>query len=171
MERTVFRITLIKGMNMDNIDDYVKLVNHGEPDLIEIKGMTYFGGNTVNDITMDNCPWHEDVREFSEKLCNSLPDYGLACEHKHSCCILIARKDKFYHNNKWYTWIDFNKFFELEKNYREKNIPFKSTDYSIETPEWSYYNSPSNGFDPKETHVSYTGRSRDEVREEKKNKQ
>lgn len=91
----------------------MKLVNHGEPDFIEIKGMTYFGSNSNNNniIKMDNCPWHEDVREFAEKLEKEIKDkYGLCCEHKHSCCILIGRKDRYYKNNKWYSWIDFEKY-------------------------------------------------------------
>lgn len=62
-----------------------------------------------------------------------------------------------------------NRFFSLEKEYRNNNTEFKPNDYCLETPEWGYYNSPTNGFDPNETHVSYSGRSRDEVREEKLN--
>lgn len=76
--------------------------------------MTYFGSNSnSSDIRMENCPWHEDVREFSESLVKEIPNYGLACEHKHSCCILIARKDRYYRDNKWYTWIDFEKYIYL----------------------------------------------------------
>jgi tRNA wybutosine-synthesizing protein 1 len=37
-------------------------------------------------------------------------EYGLACEHAHSCCILLARKDPYLVDGKWHTWIDYEKF-------------------------------------------------------------
>ena len=40
--------------------------------------------------------------------CNG--EYGLSCEHAHSCCILLARKSRFLIEGRWHTWIDYNKF-------------------------------------------------------------
>jgi tRNA wybutosine-synthesizing protein 1 len=39
--------------------------------------------------------------------------YELACEHVHSCCVLLAKVDKFKINGKWHTWIDYDRFNEL----------------------------------------------------------
>lgn len=39
-------------------------------------------------------------------------------EHAHSCCTLLALKDKFFVNGKWHTWIDFNKFNTLVRQVR-----------------------------------------------------
>jgi len=36
-QRTVYRLTLVKAFNTDEIDNYVKLVAIGQPDFIEIK--------------------------------------------------------------------------------------------------------------------------------------
>ena len=40
-------------------------------------------------------------------------EYGLACEHAHSCCILLARVDKFKVGGAWHTWIDYDRFQQL----------------------------------------------------------
>jgi tRNA wybutosine-synthesizing protein 1 len=42
-QRTVYRLTLVKGWNAEEIDAYYKLFSIGEPDFIEIKGVTYCG--------------------------------------------------------------------------------------------------------------------------------
>ena len=36
--------------------------------------------------------------------------YGLACEHEHSCCVLLARTDTFRVGGRWHTWIDYERF-------------------------------------------------------------
>lgn len=63
---------------------------------------------------MENVPWHSDVKAFSEALalrCNG--EYEISCEHVHSCCVLLARVDKFKVNGQWFTWIDYEKFHDL----------------------------------------------------------
>ena len=48
-QRTVYRLTLVKGFNVEELDNYAKLVAIGNPDFIELKGVTYCGtskGNT-----------------------------------------------------------------------------------------------------------------------------
>lgn len=42
-QRTVYRLTIVKGYNEEEIDNYAKLVEIGKPDFIEIKGVTYCG--------------------------------------------------------------------------------------------------------------------------------
>ena len=42
-QRTVYRLTLVKGWNAEEMDNYAKLVAIGKPDFIEIKGVTYCG--------------------------------------------------------------------------------------------------------------------------------
>ena len=82
----VFRMTLVKQLNMDEVLEcvylisilmrchelscsgclngccrYVTLVNRGTPDFIEIKGVTFCGGSR-SELSMSNVPWHEEVR-------------------------------------------------------------------------------------------------------------
>ena len=69
---------------------------------------------SMSSLTMHNVPWHSDVRAFGEAVAKARGgEYELACEHEHSCCILLARPEKFKRYGKWHTWIDYDKFQEL----------------------------------------------------------
>lgn len=63
---TVSRLTLVKGWNMAEVANYAKLVTLGEPDFIEVKGVTYCGSSGASSLTMQNVPYHEDVCAFGE---------------------------------------------------------------------------------------------------------
>lgn len=149
-QRTVYRLTLIKEWNVEELNNYAELVSIGQPSFIEIKGVTYCGTSKASNLTMKNVPFHEEVVKFSEDLCNVTPflreNYELACEHEHSCCVLISHK-KFKVNGKWNTWIDYPKFHELVSSGKT----FDATDYMAETPSWALKDSPERGFDPEET--------------------
>lgn len=150
-QRTVYRMTLVKDHNMSDAAEYAKLVALGEPDFIEIKSVTFCGESKASSLTMGNVPWHEEVKLFSnamlaEEGLNS--HYELACEHQHSCIVLIANK-KYKIQGKWHTWIDYDKFHELVSSCGD----FDAMDYLSETPPWAVYGSEEAGFDPEETRV------------------
>lgn len=70
--------------------------------------------SSTSKLTMENVPWHADVKAFSEALAmKSKGEYEVACEHVHSCCVLMAKTDKFKVNGQWFTWIDYEKFHDL----------------------------------------------------------
>ena len=121
-----------------------------------------------------------DVIEFCEAIAAKLAQrgicdvkYSIATEHEHSCCVLLAREDKFLIDGVWHTWIDYEKFHSLiarwqaEENKRLANIgtsaeakgdgaeivdpqapdapfSFTSTDYMLPTPEWAVYKNALN---------------------------
>lgn len=144
-QRTVYRLTLVKGWNTEDIDAYSKLFSVGKPDFVEIKGVTYCGTSATSKLTMENVPWHSDVKAFSEALAlRSQGEYEVACEHVHSCCVLLAKTDKFKVNGKWFTWIDYEKFHNLVASRK----PFSSVDYMAATPSWAVYGAEEGGFDP-----------------------
>ncbi|KAM3758459.1 hypothetical protein ACB098_01G045500 [Castanea mollissima] len=144
-QRTVYRLTLVKGWNTEDIDAYSKLFSIGKPDFVEIKGVTYCGTSATSKLTMENVPWHSDVKAFSEALAQrSQGEYEVACEHVHSCCVLLAKTDKFKVNGKWFTWIDYEKFHNLVASRK----PFSSMDYMAATPSWAVYGAEEGGFDP-----------------------
>ena len=147
-QRTVYRLTLVNKWNMDEIREYAALIKEGSPDLIEIKGVTFCGVSKGYQLRMNNVPYHNEVRAFCEALCASegAEDYGLAAEHGHSLCVLLARKDKFLRNGRWWTWIDYEKFQTLVAS----GEAFGSEDYALPTPEWSVYGATEAGFDPEE---------------------
>lgn len=147
-QRTVFRLTLVNDYNVGHLEEYAKLVRMGKPDFIEVKGMTYCGDGGASSLTMKNVPYHEEVVKFCEDLCDILGggDYDIACEHEHSCCMLIAKKE-FRVNGVWHTWIDYAKFFALVESGRKD---FTSMDYAAATPSWAIFKSRERGFDPEE---------------------
>ena len=130
----------------------------GSIDFIEIKAVTYCGKSDASSLTMKNVPWHTEVCQFAEAISVRLSErgksvrYSIATEHEHSCCILLAREDKFLIDQVWYTWIDYPKFNELITLYYESKgqKSFTSSDYMAPTPNWAMYKSDTKGFDPNE---------------------
>eukprot|EP00252_Welwitschia_mirabilis_P017410 TRINITY_DN3859_c0_g1_i1.p1 TRINITY_DN3859_c0_g1~~TRINITY_DN3859_c0_g1_i1.p1 ORF type:complete len:726 (-),score=97.12 TRINITY_DN3859_c0_g1_i1:406-2583(-) len=144
-QRTVYRLTLVKGWNTEELDGYLELLDLGKPDFVEIKGVTYCGSSATSTLTMENVPWHEDVKLFSEILASkSKGKYEVACEHAHSCCVLLARSEKFKIQGQWHTWIDYEKFHDLVASGKD----FSSKDYIAPTPFWAVYGAKEGGFDP-----------------------
>ncbi|CAL9734280.1 S-adenosyl-L-methionine-dependent tRNA 4-demethylwyosine synthase [Monosporozyma servazzii] len=146
-QRTVFRLTLVKGFNMGDISSYADLVARGLPCFIEVKGATFSGSSkdNVNSLTMQNIPYNEECKNFVENFVAELQrrglNYEVAAEHAHSNCILIA-DSKFKINGEWHTHIAFEKFFELLKSGKD----FTYMDYLEKTPEWALYG--NGGFAP-----------------------
>jgi tRNA wybutosine-synthesizing protein 1 len=157
-QRTVYRMTLVKSWNMDEVTEYADLIEEGQPDFIEIKAVTYCGKSDASSLTMENVPWHHEVCKYAEAIVDKMKSrnskivYGLAAEHQHSCCILIAREDRFKVNDEWHTWIDYPKFHQLIGDYYASGgeKKFVSTDYMAATPPWALYQSSERGFDPLE---------------------
>jgi len=151
-QRTVFRLTLVKEWNMDEIENYAQLIYRGKPDFVEIKGVTYCGNNETSTLTIKNTPYHVEIQKFTQRLLEEIlklfggDDYGLACEHEHSLCTLIANKKKFFVDGQWHTWIDYNKFNELVLTGND----FSSIDYMQPTPNWAVYGANEKGFDPED---------------------
>ena len=153
-QRTVYRLTLVKEYNMaedeEVLNEYADLVAIGVPHFIEIKAVTYCGSSDDKEgLTMKNVPWHEEVVKFSQALTATLAkrnigSYSLACEHKHSCSILIAQ-NKFNVDGIWHTWIDYAKFADLALSGR---TDFSVEEYWAPTPSWAAYGSEERGFDP-----------------------
>ncbi|XP_068750595.1 S-adenosyl-L-methionine-dependent tRNA 4-demethylwyosine synthase TYW1-like isoform X2 [Montipora capricornis] len=151
-QRTVYRLTLVKSWNTEELQNYADLVSIGKPDFIEVKGVTYCGESKASTLTMENVPWHEEVIGFVQQLADLLPDYEIACEHEHSNCLLVAHK-KFKKDDRWYTWIDYPSFHQLTRRYEESDgkESFTALDYMAKTPDWAVMGHAQRGFDPLET--------------------
>ncbi|KAI8633438.1 hypothetical protein F5Y19DRAFT_471714 [Xylariaceae sp. FL1651] len=160
--RTVFRLTLVKGFNVeDEVDGYADLVARGLPCFVEIKGVTYCGTSTSAGagLSMANVPWYAEVTEFVTALDRKLRerglDYGIAAEHAHSCCVLLA-SGRFRVDGKWHTRIDYQRFFELLEE-RGADGDWTPEEYmGPETPEWATWG--NGGFDPRDERVDRKGR-------------
>lgn len=159
--RTVFRLTLVKGFNVeDEVEGYADLVEKGLPCFVEVKGVTYCGTSSSAGagLTMQNVPFYEEVVAFVEALNAALArrglSYGIAAEHAHSCCVLLA-STRFLVHEKWHTLIDYDRFFELLESGEE----FTPEDYmGPPTPQWATWG--QGGFDPADQRVYRKGKNK-----------
>ncbi|KAF3038013.1 hypothetical protein E8E11_001131 [Didymella keratinophila] len=174
-QRTVFRLTLVKGFNMEEeVKGYADLVERALPCFVEVKGVTYCGTSAAGSagLTMQNVPFYEEVAEFVQMLEKELNSrglyYGIGAEHAHSCCILLADSTRFKRNGKWATRIDFERFFDLYEGKVEgtrvedgKVVGWRPEDYiGPDTPEWALWG--NKGFDPRDQRVDRKGRPKTE---------
>lgn len=164
VQRTVFRLTLVKGFNVDDeVIGYADLVEKALPCFIEIKGVTYCGTSTSAGagLTMQNVPFYEEIQEFVVSLNKELErrglDYGIAAEHAHSCCVLLA-STRFHVNGKWHSRIDYDRFFELLEKEKADGTSFRPEDYMRETEEWALWG--NGGFDPNDQRVHKKGKKK-----------
>lgn len=146
-QRTVFRLTLVHEYNTRHLKEYADLVREGQPQFVEVKAFTFCGTSDASELTIKHAPFHSEVVQFCKDLVAFLPGYEIACEHEHSCMILIARTH-FKINGKWHTWIDYDKFYELVDSGR---TDFSALEYCTQTPDWAVFGSSEHGFAPTET--------------------
>ena len=90
--RTVIRMTLVKGENMDNPEGYAKLIKLANPMFVEAKAYMFVGFSR-NRLTINNMPRHEEIKAFAEELLKHLPGYHLEDEYRPSRVVLIMRDD------------------------------------------------------------------------------
>jgi tRNA wybutosine-synthesizing protein 1 len=166
-QRTVARLTVVKGWNSNEIQGYANLIDLGKVSLVEIKGVTFCGKSDASNLNMSNSPWHHEVIALAQTIQQKLeemtkaggpnapPLYGVACEHKHSCSVLLARVDQFAVEDpvtgkrKWRTWIDYPKYHELAmKHAADPTFTFSVMDYVADTPDWAMFGAEEAGFDP-----------------------
>ncbi|XP_061733624.1 S-adenosyl-L-methionine-dependent tRNA 4-demethylwyosine synthase TYW1 isoform X1 [Nerophis ophidion] len=161
-QRTVYRLTLVKAWNVEEMQAYSELIALGQPDFIEVKGVTYCGESSASTLTMANVPWHQEVVSFVQQLADMLPQYEIACEHEHSNCLLIAHT-KFKVDGEWWTWIDYERFQDLVRAHGEcrGQSSFSSMDYMSRTPSWALFGAKEQGFDPVETRFQKRNKTKD----------
>ncbi len=65
--RTIFRMTCVKGLNMDDAEGYSKLIKLAEPKFVELKGYAWMG-ESRNRLKKENTPEMEDLMRFANDL-------------------------------------------------------------------------------------------------------
>ncbi|MBW2996401.1 4-demethylwyosine synthase TYW1 [Candidatus Woesearchaeota archaeon] len=87
---TVLRITLIKGLNDVNPEQYAELINKANPNFVEVKAFMWVGASQER-LEIENMPLHEEIKEFSKKILKHLKNYKLKDEKKESRVVLLSR--------------------------------------------------------------------------------
>jgi len=89
--RTCIRLTLIKGLNMEQPEKYAELIKLADPHFVEAKSYMWVGSSRER-LEQKNMPRHEEVKEFAQELCKHL-NYKIIDEQKESRVLLLMKKD------------------------------------------------------------------------------
>lgn len=66
--RTVARMTLVRGFNLENPESFIPLIEKARPKYIEAKGYVHVGYSRKR-LEREDMPSYEEIKEFSEILC------------------------------------------------------------------------------------------------------
>ena len=65
--RTCIRNTCVKGRNMENPEEYAKLIEKADPDYVEVKAYMFVGSSRQR-LSLENMPLFSEVKEFAKKI-------------------------------------------------------------------------------------------------------
>ncbi|MCX6707726.1 MAG: 4-demethylwyosine synthase TYW1 [Candidatus Woesearchaeota archaeon] len=89
--RTAIRLTLVKGLNMIEPENYAKLIEKAEPDFLEVKGYMFVGASRQK-LEKQNMPFHKDIVEFAKQI-EKHSSYKIIDEQPESRVMLMMKKD------------------------------------------------------------------------------
>jgi len=93
--RKVLRMTLVRDLNMEDVEGYAKLIKKAKPDFVECKGYVSVGFARQR-LGYDRMPTIEEIRKFAKELASKLKKegYKILDEHEFSKIVLIGRDKK-----------------------------------------------------------------------------
>ncbi|OYT49517.1 4-demethylwyosine synthase TYW1 [Candidatus Bathyarchaeota archaeon ex4484_231] len=86
--RKVLRLTMIKGWNMSNHEEYAQLVKKAEPNYVELKAYEWVGESQKR-LPKNAMPYMSDIEKFADKL-SQLTGYEIKGKYKPSGAVLLA---------------------------------------------------------------------------------
>ena len=94
--RTIVRMTMIKGLNTDDkyIPEYVELLKIGNPHFIEVKSYMHLGFSTKR-LKKSNMLTHDEIREYSMKLLEYLPNFKFMDEYRPSRIVVLQNMERY----------------------------------------------------------------------------
>jgi len=96
--RTAIRLTLVKGYNMAEPENYAKLIEKAEPDFLEVKAYMFVGASRQK-LEKANMPYHKDIVEFAKEI-EKHSDYRIVDEQKESRVVLMTLNGRPGHSVK-----------------------------------------------------------------------
>jgi tRNA wybutosine-synthesizing protein 1 len=91
--RTVFRMNLVKDLNMIEAENYATLIKKANPMFVEIKGFMSVGFARER-IGYDKMPYHQDIVDFANEILTFLPKYKFLDEKKESRVVLLGKSKR-----------------------------------------------------------------------------
>jgi tRNA wybutosine-synthesizing protein 1 len=87
----VIRTTLVKGLNMENVDAYAKLVEKAAPTYVEAKAYMHVGFSNLR-LGYERMPEHEEVMAFAMRLAEKT-GYKVLDECQGSRVVLLSKRE------------------------------------------------------------------------------
>ncbi|MEM2282276.1 MAG: 4-demethylwyosine synthase TYW1 [Candidatus Hadarchaeales archaeon] len=87
--KKVLRLTLVKGLNMKNPEDYGALILKASPDFVEVKAYMHVGFSRYR-LTEVNMPSHQEISSFAQQL-SRYTGYEITNESVSSRVVLLKR--------------------------------------------------------------------------------
>jgi tRNA wybutosine-synthesizing protein 1 len=84
-------MTLVKNHNMNNIEQYAKLIEKANPAFIEAKAYMHIGFSNLR-LEFDDMPQLAEVKTFAETL-SEKTGYSIIDESADSRVVLLSRRD------------------------------------------------------------------------------
>lgn len=88
-KRNVFRLTLVKDLNMVNPKEYAELIKKYKPKYVECKGYVWVGFSRKR-LKKENMPTHNEINDFSQKIAE-YTGYRIIDEKKESRVVLLSK--------------------------------------------------------------------------------
>lgn len=87
--RSVLRMTLVKGLNLEAPGEYAKLISKSSADYVEVKSYMALGSSRIR-LGIQAMPSHEEIKAFASKLALET-SYLTSSEHIPSRVVLLCR--------------------------------------------------------------------------------
>ena len=89
---TVLRTTLVKELNMNQLDEYAKLVERANPTYVEAKAYMHIGFSNLR-LGFERMPMHAEVKDFAQQLAEKI-GYMIIDEAPESRVVLLSKLKK-----------------------------------------------------------------------------
>jgi tRNA wybutosine-synthesizing protein 1 len=89
---TVIRTTLVRGLNMENVDEYAKLVEKAAPTYVEAKAYMHVGFSSLR-LGFERMPTHKEVVAFASLLAERT-GYRVLDECTNSRVVLLSKRER-----------------------------------------------------------------------------
>ncbi|HEX9262452.1 MAG TPA: 4-demethylwyosine synthase TYW1 [Candidatus Bathyarchaeia archaeon] len=89
---TVIRMTLVRGLNMGNVDEYCRLIEKAQPTYIEAKAYMHIGFSNLR-LGFERMPEHKEIYDFAVRL-GEKTGYKILDESAESRVVLLSRLEK-----------------------------------------------------------------------------
>lgn len=89
---TAVRMTLVRDLNMVNVEEYAKLVQKANPTYVETKAYMHVGFSNLR-LAFERMPSHKEIHEFASDL-SGKTGYKILDESNDSRVVLLSKREK-----------------------------------------------------------------------------